>query len=285
MHHAAAAELEPRTVGARDVELGRGLGEREVAGPEAALHLGAEEGLDELVDGAGEVAHRDALVDHQAFDLVEGGQVGCIGGVGAERAPRSDDVDRRLLVLHGADLHRRGVAAKHHFLGLAEVHEDGVEAAAGGMPVGDVERLEVVPGGLDLGTFRHGEAHADEHVFETVAGLGDQVGVTAAELTANLGEVEPLVFELSGAGCGLELGAASGEGRLDADTGLVDGLPGLGALVGLEGAELLLGQVDGRLLAQVVALACAQLVERGHGRNRSLGFGDQIVVSTHRWSA
>ena len=40
-----------------------------------------------------------------------------------------------------------------------------------------VERLEVVPVGLDLGTLGHREAHADEDVLEALAGLGDQVEV------------------------------------------------------------------------------------------------------------
>ena len=47
-----------------------------------------------------------------------------------------------------------------------------------GMPFGDVERLEVVPGGLDLGALGHGVSHADEHVFKTVTSLGDQMQVT-----------------------------------------------------------------------------------------------------------
>ena len=46
-----------------------------------------------------------------------------------------------------------------------------------GMPFGDVERLEVVPGGLDLGALGHGVSHAHEHVFEAVAGLRDQMQV------------------------------------------------------------------------------------------------------------
>ena len=129
VHHAAAAQFEPAAVGQADVEFGRWFREREVGGAQAGVDFGAEEGVHELVDGASQVTHGDALVDDKAFELVERRQVGGIGGVGAEGAAGSDDVDRRLLVLHSADLHRRGVRPQHDLFGFTQVHEDGVEAA------------------------------------------------------------------------------------------------------------------------------------------------------------
>ena len=64
------------------------------------------------------------------------------------------------------------------------------------MRVGDVERLEVVPVGLDLGPLGHGEAHADEHVFEAVAGLGDEVQVPEPSSWRVFGEIDAFRFEL-----------------------------------------------------------------------------------------
>ncbi len=71
VHHAAAAQLQPRAVGALEVELGRRLGEREVGRAQAHVPPRAEVGLGEHVDGAGQVGEGDAPVDHQALELVE----------------------------------------------------------------------------------------------------------------------------------------------------------------------------------------------------------------------
>ena len=59
-----------------------------------------------------------------------------------------------------------------------------------------VERLEVVPVGLDLGALGDGEAHADEHVLEALPRLGDEVGVAERGVAERLGEVEALGLEL-----------------------------------------------------------------------------------------
>ena len=67
-----------------------------------------------------------------------------------------------------------------------------------GMALGEVQRAEVVPLGLDLGALRHREAHADEDVLEPLPGLGDEVGVTQAARGHDLGEVEPFGLELRG---------------------------------------------------------------------------------------
>ena len=65
------------------------------------------------------------------------------------------------------------------------------------MPVPHVQRLEVVPVGLDLGAFGDLEAEADERVLEPFPGLGDEVGVAARRCADELGEVESLAFDPS----------------------------------------------------------------------------------------
>src|SRR3546814_2421702 len=61
-----------------------------------------------------EIGERDFFGDVQAFHLVEHRAVRAIG-VDAVDAPRTDDADRRLALLHRADLHRRGMRATQAF--------------------------------------------------------------------------------------------------------------------------------------------------------------------------
>src|SRR6202020_2995228 len=107
MHHAAAENLQPvlalaeadfaLVAAALDVHLERRLGEREERRPEAHIDVVAlEECLAELVQDPFEVAEMRALVDDEAFDLMElrrmgGVRIDAIGAAGA------NDADRRLL--------------------------------------------------------------------------------------------------------------------------------------------------------------------------------------------
>ena len=94
------------------VDFQRRLGEREERRPEPHLDVvDLEERLAEFLQHPFEVAEMRALVDHQAFDLVEHRRVGLVG-VAAIGAARADHADRRLLRQHGAHLHRRGVGAQ-----------------------------------------------------------------------------------------------------------------------------------------------------------------------------
>src|SRR4051812_40117000 len=120
--HAAAAPFDPALAAtgtavldgprltpadeADHVDLGRGLGEREVRRSEPCRDPLAEHLLGEVVEGALEVGHRDALVDDEPLDLVEHRRVRRVVRVGAEDATRADHVDRRRPAEHGARLHR-----------------------------------------------------------------------------------------------------------------------------------------------------------------------------------
>ena len=84
-----------------------------VGRPQARIEVAAEVGACEGFDRAGEVAEGDALVDDETLDLMEDRHVRRVGGVVAKDATGRDDVDRRLLFEHHADLHRRGVRAQH----------------------------------------------------------------------------------------------------------------------------------------------------------------------------
>ena len=81
-------------------------------GRKRVLHLGVEEALGERVQRALEIAEADALVDDEAFDLREHRRVRRVEVVAAVDAARRDDAHRRLVRLHVANLHARGVRAQ-----------------------------------------------------------------------------------------------------------------------------------------------------------------------------
>jgi hypothetical protein len=89
--------ISPAGAIAVDVDLHRRLGEGEVRGAEAHLHLvDLEERLAEFLQHPFQVSQMGALVDDEALDLVEHRRVGLVV-VAAEDAARRDDADRRLL--------------------------------------------------------------------------------------------------------------------------------------------------------------------------------------------
>ena len=91
-------------------------------------------------------------------------------------AAERDDVDGRLLRLHRADLRGRRLRAQH---GLV-VEKDARERRARRMPRREVERVEVVPGRLDLATVDDRVAEPEEDVLDLAADLRDQVQMARA---------------------------------------------------------------------------------------------------------
>ena len=90
-----------------------------------------------------------------------------------------DEAERRRAPRHRPDLHRRGVGAQH----VPAVDEEGVLHVARRVIGRDVERLEVVPLGLDLGTFLDREAEPGEEADDVALDLRDRVQVAARGAT------------------------------------------------------------------------------------------------------
>ena len=163
---------------------------------------------DEVVERAAQVRHGQALVDGEALDLVEDRGVRRVEVVGAEHLAGADDVDRRLALEHGADLHRRGLGAQHQ-AGVGRVDEEGVLHLPGRVVLAEVERVEVEPLGLDLGALGDLPAHADEGVDEPlgrqlqrVARAGRAAGTGAVTSTRSSTRIRRVAL-------GLELGLAA----------------------------------------------------------------------------
>ena len=181
-----------------------GLGEGEERREEARADGRAEELLHGVVERALEVGEGDVGVDAEAFELVEDGRVGGVGGVVAVHLAGDDDADGRRLLLHGADLHGRGVGAHEQAvaqgLALLAGDDEGVLGVARGVAGREVERLEVVVVGFDLGADADGVSHAGEDGDELI--LGADEGVLGSELAAVAGEGDVDGFCVEGAGAG-----------------------------------------------------------------------------------
>ena len=128
----------------------------------------------EVVEGALEVGHREALVDRQPLDLVEDGRVRRVELVGAVGPPGADDVDREVAGQHAAGLDRRGVGAQHD-AGVLGLEEERVLHRCGPGGPAEVERVEVEPLGLDLGALGDLPAHRHEDVVDPLHQGGQRV--------------------------------------------------------------------------------------------------------------
>jgi len=169
------------------------------------------------------------------------------------------------------------VRAQQRRLGLAPVEVQRVEAAAGRVRGRHVERLEVVPVRLDLGSFGDGEAHPEEGVLERVARLGDKRQRAPQQARSDLGEVQPLGVEARRARGRLQVGGPAVERRRQTRPGLVDQRTRLLALGRVEGPD---GGVEGgqlAALAQDLGLGEAQLVHRGGGGQSLVGPGFDVA--------
>ena len=162
---ALAAALE-----AGNVDFDARLGEREVRRTQAGLDVCTEQRLDEFVEHSLQVAERDALVNDEAFHLVEHRGVGRVG-VGTEHAARDQHLDRRLFHVHDADLTAAGLGSQHNV--VCDVER--ILHVAGGMVLRHIQAGKVVVVVLDLRALVNLKAHTGEHVDDLILDEGDRV--------------------------------------------------------------------------------------------------------------
>ncbi len=130
---------------------------------------------EEVDQRALQMAKRQVAIEDQALALVEHRRVGCVM-VGAVGAADDDGADRRRLVEHGADLHRRGVGAQHRRrLVAARRQVERVVIGARGMMRRDVQRAEIVPVGFDVRPVGHGASHGAEDRRDLLHGFADRM--------------------------------------------------------------------------------------------------------------
>ena len=230
---------------AGDVDLARGLGEREEVRTIARGAILAKHALNKVVERALEVAKGDSLINDQTLYLMELRQVAGVCRIGTVHAAGGDHVDRRLLGLHGVDLNTRGLGAQQH-VGLAMgmllgmgggaggvvLHVESVAGRAARMVQRGVQRGEVVPAALNLRAGLHGVADAAEDILDLLDDLVDEVLVTDLGTSARQGDVHCLGRHKLANGGALELLGAVVQQRLGHATHLVGSLAQNGALLG-----------------------------------------------------
>src|SRR5690348_3073632 len=175
---------------AGNVEFNARLGEREITWPETCFYARTEKLFDEIFDGAGEIAEGDVGVNREAFNLMKDEGVRGIGIVAAIDLAGNDDAHGRLLLFHGANLHRGSVRAEkeRRRSSFGEIEIEGVHVVADRMKFGNVERFEIVVGRFNFGTFDNGETDGEEDVFDFLEDLADQM--VRADGAADAGERE-----------------------------------------------------------------------------------------------
>ena len=95
-----------------------------------------------------------------------------------------------------------------------------------------VELVEVVLGQLHLGAVQHGEAHANEDVFQLIQGQVHGVLVPQLHLTAGDGHIQSLILQALFQSLGFQLSRGGLDGRLQGGTDLIGQLAHGGPLLG-----------------------------------------------------
>src|SRR5580704_7978874 len=217
MDHAAAEDFEPilalaepdlpAGTAALDVDLERRRSERKEAWTEAHADMRHfEESLAEFLQHPLEVGERRALIDHQAFDLMEHRRMRLVG-IAPIGAAGADDPDRRLLGEHRAHLHRARVGAQNlPFALVIRLEEERVVHLERRMAGREVELGEIVVVAFDVRPLGDGEAHLSENGGDLVHHLADRMDAPSlgAGQRDGQGDVERLALELRLEGRALE---------------------------------------------------------------------------------
>src|SRR5690606_15043444 len=125
--------------------------------------------------------------DQQPFDLMEHRRVSDIR-VAAIDTARADNADRRLLRLHGAYLHRRGMGAQQH----VRIEIESVMHRPRRMVAGNIEGFEVVIIVFDFRPFGHAVADTSEELLDALESTGDRMQATSGLATARQGYIDTL---------------------------------------------------------------------------------------------
>ena len=146
-----------------------------------------------------------------------------------------------------------------------------------------VQRREVVPGGLHVGTVLDGVAEADEDVLDLLADLADEVLGALGEVASGKRDVRRLGVDPGREHGLLELELALGDGSVHIGAHLVRELAHGGALLGRELAHHLHGGRERTLLARHGDADLLERIERARVPETLLGLGlDGLEIVENR---
>ena len=109
--HPGSAELDPRSI-PEEVDFDARFGKWKERGAKANRDVIAEVVRREHAEHGLQIRHRDVPIDQQPLHLMEHRKMRRVGVIGTIDAPQRDDSNRRLSILHHANLNRAGLAAK-----------------------------------------------------------------------------------------------------------------------------------------------------------------------------
>ena len=118
--------------------------------------------------------------------------------VGTIHATRANNPDRRADLFHRADLNRRGVGAQHMrraVIAFGTVGIEGVHLRTCRVVARNVQRVKVIPVGLDLRAFGNRKAHVCENRRYLFGNLRNRVDRALTTATTRQGHVEPLAAQ------------------------------------------------------------------------------------------
>jgi len=224
-------------------------------------HL-TEHRLREMIEGAFQVTHRDALVNDQSFELVEDRQMGRVVLVGTVDLARADDVDRQVTAQQSTHLDRAGLGPQQLVIGR-RLDEQGVRQPARRMIGADVERVEVQPFRLEFGSFGYFPAHGDENVAHVVDQRGDRMQGPFGMHVDRKRDVDAFGLQGGRQFGRVELVLPGRHCSVHRAAGLSNELAGVFALAGLQLADSTVRQGKRRFVAGMID---AHLLELGGGR-------------------
>ena len=175
--------------------------------------------------------------------------------VDAIHAAGRDDLDRRRMRFHVADLDRRSLRAQNH----AALDVEGVLHRARRMIFRRIERREIVEVVLDLGTIRDFEAKRAEQGFDTIERARDRMERADTKTASGKRDIQRIGGERARQLCVRQRRAPRVQRRLQLGLRFVDRRAGGGALGGGQLGESL--QLFGER-ARLAEIACLRVFER-----------------------
>ncbi len=159
---------------ATDIHFRARFDKRKIRRPEAQFQILLEEILQESGQDATQVRHADTLIHQQTFHLVKHRRMRDIVVV-PESASRCDDADRRALLQHGANLHRRCMRAQQL---AATVKIKRIHVRARGMIGLEIQCIEIMEVVFDFRTGGNAETHAVKQLADTFDDTRDRMQAT-----------------------------------------------------------------------------------------------------------